>query len=192
MEFNFPKVCSLLTLAAKGRAPLKTTRTPDKSESHRPHLVENPSGKSARCLRLSFACVGTRAMVHTIGKFTTRWKDHRRHGRTTISKRNQFEIPRLRLPRQSMWTAMKLLEALNQHVSSTNDSIGNWCTAEMYYYRILCLGMINVTSGYGQASSKRPTRPPESRNHQRTCRTFWARVLGLRPGSERTWKIDKY
>ena len=40
-------------------------------------------------------------------------------------KRNQFEVPRLRMLEA---TAMQSLEAIKQHVSPTNASIGKACT----------------------------------------------------------------
>ena len=95
--------------------------------------------------------VGTHKMSDEAGKFTARWKDHRPHGRSTRKDSKFFDCE---FHVNTGATAMKLLEATKQNVSSTNDSIGNECTLQTYSHRIMLMG--KRFRGYGQTSG-RPT-----------------------------------
>ena len=79
----------------KHNSKIKQRATPkwalENCESHRLHLVENPSRKSARVLRLSFACENARderrnrQVYYEMERSSTTWRDDN-------LERNQFEV----------------------------------------------------------------------------------------------------
>ena len=102
--------------------------------------------------------------VFATSKLPTRWKDRR--GGSTTSKGITSKFFDCEFHANPGMTAMKLLEGTKQHVSWTNDSMGNECTPNPYPYSTTLVGLLNELAGADKPHRSDGPNFPERRNHE--------------------------